>query len=335
MPRAGGSQQPTGGGIDQQIGGGAPTGGGAATFPKPVGAPRNPILPGGGQEPNITDFPDFDSYLAASDEFELTSDANKAAPWEDYVIDVVTWQINNAAKILGLNPDPYLAWFEANELNMINGITPSAQSFRENPGLLTVDHLQGLGVMAAWWLMGQRPELKVGINKEPFKATRGGSGRRGPSASEIRASFDIDELSRNITELWNGYLLEEPKDARGIAKAYVEQIVRNPEQKLDFKSYVLRQIEGTAKYQVLSKNKGEFQSYENFIGPLLAQATAFLGAGDPGQVSNLVGNAAQLASSPDAFVQRLGKERQVTASAPFIQGLEAQVRSVKGVFRNA
>ena len=303
----------------------------------PESGPGFPIVPGGnvGPEPRLADFGgDFTAFNQAFDEFEAAGDGGKSAPWEEYIIDIVNYQIGNAAEWLGLNPDPYYTWFASHQTEMLNGITPSAGFFRENPDLLTVEHLNGFARMGIWWLQGQQPQLADGLNKEPFRKG-GGGGRRGPTASEIRASFDIDELSRGATQLWNAYLMEEPKDAVGIAKAYVEAIVRNPEQKLDFKSYVLREIEGTAKYAVLAKNKPTHQPYENFIGPLMAQASSFLGGGEGTQVGDLVGDAAQLASSPDAFAQRLGKERQITGSAPFLQSMEAQLRAVKGVFKNA
>ncbi len=303
-----------------------------------VGRPISPIVEGGqvGPEPRLADFGgDFQAFNDAFDEFELAGGGGgKRAPWEEYVIDIVNFEIGNAAKFLNIDPDPYFTWFASHQTEMLNGITPSAGFFRENPQLLTVEHLNGFAQMGVWWLRGQQPHLADGLGKEPFKKG-GGGGRRGPTASEIRASFDVDELSRGVTQLWNAWLMEEPKDAVGIAKAYVEAIVRNPEQKLDFKSFVLREIEGTAKYAVLAKNKPTHQPYEDFIGPLMAQASSFLGGGEGTQVGDLVGDAAQLASSPDAFAQRLGKERQITGSAPFLQSMEAQLRAVKGVFKNA
>ncbi len=315
-----------------------PFGGARSTRPPTptsgFGQPRNPISEGSqGPEPRLSQFDSLDEFNAAMDVWEATGGAGKAAPWEDYVIDIVNYQIGNAASWLGINPDPYYTWFASHQTEMLNGITPSAGFFRDNPELLTVEHLQGFATMGIWWLQGQRPELLDGINRAPFK--KGGGGARGPTASEIRASFDIDELSRGVTSMWNAYLMEEPKDAKGIASAYVEEIVRNPEQKLDFKAYVLRKIEGTSKYGILAKNKPPHQSYEQFIGQLMGQALSVLGGGEGEQVGNLVGDAMQLASSPDGFAQRLGKERQVTGSAPFVQNLEAQLRAVKGVFKNA
>ncbi len=297
-----------------------------------VGGAGQPITSGGAPEPSRINFASEEDFQVAYGEWAALGGASKAAPWEDYVVSIVAEQIRNAAKIMGFNEEAYLTWFEANTTNMLNGITPSAGFFRENPQLLTVEHLTGLASMGIWWLQAQRPELAEGLRQPTFKSGGGGTGR--PTAAQIRASFDVDELARGVQDLWRGYLLDENDDPRGVARDYIEEIVRNPEQKLDFKSYVVRRIEGTADYARFAKRKPPHMSYEAFLGPYAASAAAMLGPGDEGQVKGLVQGGTGLASSPSTFQQRLSKERQVTGSAPFINNLETRLQSMKGVFRS-
>ena len=76
----------------------------------------------------------------------------------------------------------------------------------------------------------------------------GGRGRGGPTAAEIRAKFDLDELADAVEDQWYSALLTHAPDARGLARAYVDQVVANPQQKLDFNTFVEKRIENTSRY---------------------------------------------------------------------------------------
>lgn len=273
--------------------------------------------------------------------FGIKNEEAKKIPitaWEDYVFGVAVDQIKNSAKILGLSPDAYEGWFDSHRTRMVKEIMPAyfgwtgnAEYYQRHPEELTVEHITGLGNMAIWWLQKERPELQDGLNKPTAGGGGGGRGRGGPTLK----SFDIDAMATEVSDMWRGWLLQDAPDPRGIARAYVNQVLGDPDQALDFENYVRTRIEGSAQYQVLAKRKPEALSYPQFMQPYLQSALQVLGPGQGTQVADIVGGGMQLASSPYSFGQRLQREDQVTQSAPFINRLEAQLRSVAGVFRGS
>ena len=260
---------------------------------------------------------------------QLLDEDEPDEPWWEYVDAWARSHIINATQVLGLNTGAYLAWYETNQEEMMNFLNDKYASKAHDLGPGTMEML---GTMGLWWIRGNRPELGDDLMADTAKKPRGGTGRR--TEAQIRAQFDIDEMARSITDLWRGYLLEEPEDARGIARGYIDQVVKNPDQKLDFKSYVVRQIEGTSKYNNFTRQKPETLGYEDFITPYIQQAMQVLGGGEEGQLQEIVGAGAGLNASPSAFASRLAKTNEVTGSSPFMQNVEARLSRLRGVFKD-
>ena len=164
-----------------------------------------------------------------------------------------------------------------------------------------------------------------------------GSGRGRGSGTSSRAispdDFDEDELTNAVTEMWRGYLVEEPKSARSIARQYINAVVSSGGQKdIDFKTFVQSKMEQTPRWSLLYQNKPEGVNPLEYISPYINAAQQVIsGGGD--RMSKIVGYGARLGANQEQFGQRLAKEKEVTGSSGFITGLEDRMRAVKGVLR--
>ena len=160
-----------------------------------------------------------------------------------------------------------------------------------------------------------------------------GSGRRGPTAADIRNSFDEDQLTDAVEKIWGAHLLEDAPNARGLAKQYIEAIVASGgQQEIDFQTFVKTRMEQTSRWQQLYQNKPEGQDPLQYIGPYLSMAQSAVGGGRT-QANSLAAGAAALGASQDAFAQRLQRTDEMTGSTGFINGLEDRVRGVKDLLR--
>jgi len=163
-----------------------------------------------------------------------------------------------------------------------------------------------------------------------------GSGSRGPSAADIRNSFDIEQLTDAVQNLWGAYLLEDTKDARKIAKNYIDAIVASGGQKeIDFKTFVLGRMEGTARWDQIYQNKPEGQDPLQYIGPYVSMTNSVIGGGqgDKALSGSIAAGGAALGASQDAFAQRLQRTDAHTSTSGFINGIEGKVRGVSNVLR--
>ena len=163
---------------------------------------------------------------------------------------------------------------------------------------------------------------------------RGSSGPSGPTAQDIRNQFDLDELTEAATNMWRSYLVEEPTEARNIAKSYVDAVVSTMgEEKLDFNTFVLNKIKGSTRYDLVYQNKPEGVSELQYIQPFLQSAAAVMGSNNQEALSDVVGGGAALGASSADFRGRLQRTRGNQQSTGFITNLENQMRNVKGVLQ--
>ena len=163
-----------------------------------------------------------------------------------------------------------------------------------------------------------------------------GSGRRGPSAADIRESFDENELTAAVEEYWGAYLLEDAPNARAIARSYIDAVVATgAQQKLDFETFVVERIKQAPRYRQIYANKPEGRSELEYITPYTSMATQVLGgsSGNRKQLGSIVAGGAALGSSPDAFAERLKRTDAVKNSSGFIRSLEDTTAAVRGVLR--
>lgn len=253
--------------------------------------------------------------------------------WQRLPKELALWAEQN-------NQDPgfYQGWIQA---NFAPGLLPFLDNqmyfmFAELPGAAGggaeamqkwAGTPQGLATIHTWawdWMRMQQPNIRQPNRKGS------GSGRRGPTAAEIRASFDLDLLTNRANELWQTLVLEDNAQARAQAKAYVEAIVRNPEQKLDFDTFIEEQAKKTARFGSIYRNLPNGMNPRQYMAPYIAMASQFAA---PGEVNDLAIGGAQFGADPAAFRARLGRTDAVTSSAPFIQGLENRMRDLSGVLR--
>lgn len=160
---------------------------------------------------------------------------------------------------------------------------------------------------------------------------RGSSGSGRPSAEDIRNQFDVDQLAQNATDLWRGYLLEEPDDARGIARDYVNAIVATGgQQKIDFGTYVQKRAKETSRWASVYRSKPENVSEIDYIGRYHQAALQVM---RPQNADSVAIGGAQLGADSAAFAARLGRTDEVQRSSSFIDGLGTRMNEVSKVLR--
>lgn len=172
----------------------------------------------------------------------------------------------------------------------------------------------------------------LGVN--PSKGG-GGGGRRGPTAAEIRNAFDEDQLTNAVTSLWGAYMLEDPKDARAMARAYIEAHVQTGgKQEIDFETFIRNKMESTSRWQLLYQNKPEGVDPLKYVQPYMQAAQAAMGAGgNTTAVGTVAAGGAALGATGEQFTNRLRRTDQHTSTAGFITGLEERMRGVSNVLR--
>jgi hypothetical protein len=128
-------------------------------------------------------------------------------------------------------------------------------------------------------------------------------------------------------------VIAEAKDARAIANAYVNAIVKNPEQQLDFETFARERILSTPRAKAIYKDKPEGLSHEQFLQPYVQAAQQMIGPGYGDQLADIATGGARLQASPGAFRTRLERTSQVRTSAPYMAKLTEQLRGIKDVLR--
>lgn len=178
--------------------------------------------------------------------------------------------------------------------------------------------------------VGQNPSFTADRN---FRAPGGGGGggARGPTAQDIRNSFDIDQLSQAAEQIWQAMLWDTPEDSRAMASAYIETMVKHMgKKKIDFTAHVRKEAMKTARFKELYKNKPDGIAPEEFLGQYVALANQYL---RPENREEYIGRGARLGASQQQFGQALAKSDEYTGSAPFITGMEQRLQNVSKVLR--
>lgn len=160
----------------------------------------------------------------------------------------------------------------------------------------------------------------------------GGSGRIStkPTKEQLRKQFDVDQLSRAVTNTYRGLLFTDTKNSRAIAEAYVEAYVADPEQKLDFDTFVRNRIRQEPRYNLLYKHKPKGMTEEQYFQPYVNSAQQMLA---PREIEQAVTGAAQLGASQAQFRARMARSDSQTASAPFINSFGQRISDLKGIFK--
>lgn len=278
---------------------------------------------------------------------EFGEDTARGLPWQEYVYGRIFDDVASWAEQIGENPATYVTWLEGQMPHLLyhvdNIISPSnnPELHKAAPGYQGgfLDSPQGLEYiygLALSWVRSKDARfsgLSAGSGRGSGGGRRGGGGgggRRGPTAAEIRAQFDLDQLADRVNNIWFQNVLTEANDPRGIAEAYVEAIVRNPEQKLDFDTFVQKRVEGTSRFKTIYRRKPKGMDPATFMQPLFQMAQQAAG---PEQAAELSIGAAQFGGDPNAFRERLGRTDVSGNRAPFMQSMERRMNNISSVLK--
>jgi len=175
-----------------------------------------------------------------------------------------------------------------------------------------------------------------GLDFAEIKPKGGGGGRRKPTAGEIRAMFDEDQLTEAVNDMWGAYLVEDAPNARAIAANYIDAIVATGgEQEIDFETYVLGKIRATNRHKLVYRNKPAGIDELQYISPYVQSATTVIGGGgrSGATASDVAAGGAALGASGAAFSDRLARTPQHQQTKGYINELEQRVRDVKDILR--
>lgn len=161
-------------------------------------------------------------------------------------------------------------------------------------------------------------------------AVPSGSGRRGFTAAEIRNRFDLDELTRQATNLFRTTLLTDDVDTRPMAKAYIDAVVASKgEKEINFIEFITKKIEGTDRYASIYRSKPKSMTTAQYLLPYFQAAQV---AGPEAAAGVAIGGA-QFGSDPATFNARLRRTDAVTSSSSFINELQSKFSMLNKVFK--
>jgi hypothetical protein len=186
-------------------------------------------------------------------------------------------------------------------------------------------------VSQVWDWYAKKASIDIGEWNSSGAIPRGrGNGRGSASPADIRKQFDITELANGATTLWQGLLLEEPKNARAMAEAYVDAVVAEKgEQRIDFATFITEQARKTARYASIYRNKPESMGESQFLNPFVAAAQQ---VARPDNVADLAIGGAQFGADASTFGARLRRTEEFTSSSNFINEFEGRLRDLNNLF---
>lgn len=160
----------------------------------------------------------------------------------------------------------------------------------------------------------------------------GGGGRRGPTPDEIRAMFDIDALADRVNQLSRMFLIQDHKDPRKVAQAYVEAIVATQaQQEIDFDTFVKKELKKDPRWNVIFAAKPDGLDEQMWIQRYVQQVSSMLGGGD--ESTQIAFEMAALGADPGGVQERLGRTRAVRSSSNWVNRFEDSVRSISEILR--
>jgi hypothetical protein len=258
-----------------------------------------------------------------------------APVWQDIVLDAVLSYYKSAAKKAGLSTYAAEIFVQTNSGALFSYL---ARNYIGKGGA-ELDLSTPIGsralVNAAIAYLGTRPGAQSLFAAGQSTGSGSGSGSGYGGAGLTAAAFDATQLANRASEIWQSYLWDEPPDARGLAKEYINARLANPEAQLDFDTFVRSKAEATTRWKVLFKNKPAGQDARDYLQGYIQTATSVLGGnnGQQGGVNQAVVAGAALGATPEAFRGLLQNQRSQQIGAPYINRIEERVRGVAGVLR--
>jgi hypothetical protein len=292
----------------------------------------------------------------------LAGDATTVHQWWDQVYSRIRSRLTAQLNAADIDPWPFqiaadsykpqlFEWFHntfygsnlkpgsgplASGSNLPSGVAVSAsQAYPSEFAALTTtaDGLESLARAGFAQMMNYLNLGQLSYDFAPRGAGGGGrGGSRAPTADEIRAQFDLDELSRAATDIYRSIMLDEPKNARALAENYVEAVVTNPDQRLDFESFVHRQLENTPRFKALYRNKPKGLSPEYYLQYYLQPAIQTMGAGSR-ELQEVVEGAMKMGTSAGGFAGRLDRTREANLGSPFLSRVAKRTHNLRRMLR--
>lgn len=186
---------------------------------------------------------------------------------------------------------------------------------------------EGLNILAQvslQWIESKVPGLKL---------VGGGGGGGGAKPPNIRAMFDLDQLAADVTKLTQAYLLQEHSDPRGVARAYVDAVVANPEQKLDFETFVISRLKANPRWTTLYKHKPAAISELQFMSQYTNIGQQMLGANRGWDWSGEQFHAVAAGADPQAWGERLERSNSYTSQAPYVAKLQERIAGLSDILK--
>lgn len=138
---------------------------------------------------------------------------------------------------------------------------------------------------------------------------RGGGGRGGGGRGPV---FDRDQLMAAATDIWRGYLLEEPADVAGLVESYIRRATSFAREggSLDFSTFIRNAALDTPRGKMIYAQKPDSIPHEQYLATYVAPVRA-LGLRES-RTADLAIAGARRAAAPGAFsaqLQRIGEFR--------------------------
>lgn len=262
---------------------------------------------------------------------ETTADVKEEPiAWQEALRGTLVNLIKGVAADAGMYPTMVQQWVNTNYSALLSYINRDIMTTPQSAQFYTqsAQGLTALTNIALQWAGSRIPALRTALT-----GVGGGTGRTGPTAAEIRASFDLSQLATNVSKMARGYLLQEHEDPRAVARAYVDAVVANPAQKLDFQEFVLNSLRANPRWNTLYKNKPAALDELQYIGQYTSQAQQLLGANRGQDWSGEQFNAMAIGADPQAWQQRIERSNTYTSQAPFVAKMQERVSGLSQILK--
>ena len=217
------------------------------------------------------------------------------------------------------------------------GYNQSEHHFANNPGTpvtpaTDINMWQNLLEAGLTWL-GARLPFSVPQAATGGGGFGGGGGGRGGglTAADIRSSFDLTQLSSRANELSRAFLIQELDNPRSIAKAYVDAVVSDPNQKLDYDTFVTEQLKKDPRWNIIMGNRPEGMDPQAYAQHYAQQIFQVLGGGP--EANQIAFEQAALGSSNAGVAGRLERTRANRSSSNYVNNMESRLQSVSELLR--
>lgn len=201
----------------------------------------------------------------------------------------------------------------------------AADEFLTNP-----ESFEKLISYARWWYSNKIPGLADNWGGTSDSSGSHGSGS-GITSADIKKSFDVAQLATRVDDLYHAYLIDKSDDPRGVANAYINAVVKNPDQKLDFDTFVIgNYIQKSPRYASIYVNKPEGMSETDYLGAYTSRARSVL---RPEEAEAVAIGGAQFGADASAFEERLKRSNEYRTSSPFIESFQGRLSSLRGVLK--